>query len=391
MVMRIWVALTMLWPAIAWSGPIVAVFDMEDRGSGLDSTVLVNLTDYLADLLSEGGFQVVPRDQVKERIARQKSDSYKACYDQSCQVKLGKELAAEKSLASRIYQIGGVCKVTASLYDLAKATSETAATEGAECNEKDLLLAVERVARKITGRPVEPLSHAVPQRPTGSDIPDKVERRPSAQAPARQPQPAQQQPAGRPEPGASPQPVPSNMPSQPVWSIEKLKFHLAARGGVQAGSLSDAQTFDVGDYSKKIDTGFLFDASADFVFLTGMSFGACLWYIGTGVEGDHAVNLLMVGGRSKGHFPSSRDTEFRLVFSMGAGFFPATEDIEGIPVGDAVGLAFDFGMEFVWYLNTSLGLLANLSAVGFLSGDDDPPVGLSNALLLMSIGMEFGS
>ena len=47
-------------PARAGDGAILAVFDMEDRGSGLSPETLVNLTDYLAVLMAEGGYQVVP-------------------------------------------------------------------------------------------------------------------------------------------------------------------------------------------------------------------------------------------------------------------------------------------------------------------------------------------
>ena len=135
--------------ASAAERPIVAVFDMEDRGSGLDKQVLVNLTDYLASLLAEGGYQVVPRDQIRERLKEQKTESYKKCYDQSCQIELGRELAAQKSLDISILKIGNKCQMTANLYDLKKATTELAANADAECNEESLLKALRDIADKL--------------------------------------------------------------------------------------------------------------------------------------------------------------------------------------------------------------------------------------------------
>lgn len=129
--------------------PIVAVFDMEDRGSGLDKQVLVNLTDYLASLLAEGGYQVVPRDQIRERLLEKKTESYRECYDQSCQIELGRELAAQNSLDISILKIGKKCHMTANLYDLKKATTVLAANADAECNEESLLVALKTIGVKL--------------------------------------------------------------------------------------------------------------------------------------------------------------------------------------------------------------------------------------------------
>jgi hypothetical protein len=139
----------------AWaSGPIVALFEMEDRGSKLDREVLINLIDYLAARLTEGGYQVVPLDQVRERILAVKAASTKACYDQHCQIELGRELAAQKTLATKILRIGKSCQVTAVLYDLQRATTETAATEEAACEVDPLLEAIKKLSAAV--RPAGP-------------------------------------------------------------------------------------------------------------------------------------------------------------------------------------------------------------------------------------------
>jgi hypothetical protein len=130
-------------------GPIVAVFDMEDKGSGLDAQVLSNLTDYLGVLLTKGGFQVVPRSEIHNRLQSQKKQSYKSCYDQSCQIELGRELAAEKTLATWILKIGKSCQVTATLYDLKKSTTELAAVQEAACLEDSLVGAIKGISEEL--------------------------------------------------------------------------------------------------------------------------------------------------------------------------------------------------------------------------------------------------
>jgi PEGA domain-containing protein len=152
--------------------PIVAVFEMQDRGSGLDIEVLKKLTSYLAARLVEGGYQVIPQDQIRQRLLEQKTDSYKKCHDDSCQIELGRELAAQKSLSTQILKIGKTCRVTATLYDLKKSAAERGATAGGACQEDLLLGALEEIAMKLC----EPLA---PKKLTKVDTPDsKVKRLP---------------------------------------------------------------------------------------------------------------------------------------------------------------------------------------------------------------------
>ena len=129
--------------------PIVAVFEMQDRGSGLDPEVLKNLTTYIAARLVEGGYQVIPQDQIRKRLMEQKKESYSACRDESCQIELGRELAAQKTLSTQILKIGKTCRVTATLYDLKKSAAERGATAGGPCQEDLLLLAIEEIAVKL--------------------------------------------------------------------------------------------------------------------------------------------------------------------------------------------------------------------------------------------------
>ena len=117
-------------PAVAQErAPIVAVFNVEVKGLQLAPDVRDRLSDYLSGRMAEGGrYQVVPRDKLKERLVQAKKSSYKECYAQSCQIELGQELAAQKTLSTQVMKLGSQCRVNATLYDLARATTENSAT-----------------------------------------------------------------------------------------------------------------------------------------------------------------------------------------------------------------------------------------------------------------------
>ncbi|HOX47467.1 MAG TPA: SUMF1/EgtB/PvdO family nonheme iron enzyme [Myxococcota bacterium] len=152
-------------PVQAQDRPIVAVFDLEVKGTKLDKGTVDRLTDYLGSLLASKGFQVVPRAQLKERLVQAKKGSYKACYDESCQIEVGKELAAQKTLASQILKLGSKCKVTLNLLDLKKAASEGAGTASGKCGEDEVVESLEKAVANMfegAGAPPPKLATAQP-------------------------------------------------------------------------------------------------------------------------------------------------------------------------------------------------------------------------------------
>ena len=130
--------------------PIVAVFDIEDKGVGLKRKLCERLSDYLAmTIAATGKYRVVPRDQLKKRLVAQKKQSYKKCYDQTCQIEIGKELAAQKSLTTVIMKLGSRCMVTSVLYNLRTAASEGGASTEGECSEDAIVESIKRVVKKM--------------------------------------------------------------------------------------------------------------------------------------------------------------------------------------------------------------------------------------------------
>jgi hypothetical protein len=143
------------WPALAGEEkPIVAVFPIEAKQVKIRRKTLEVLNVFLpARMAASGAFQIVPRRELADRMRQQKKASYKLCYDQKCQIELGRELAAQKTLSTQIMKIGKKCVVTSSLYDLKKAATERGATFEGKCSEEGLMISVKNIVCQLSQKP----------------------------------------------------------------------------------------------------------------------------------------------------------------------------------------------------------------------------------------------
>ncbi|HUU01016.1 MAG TPA: SUMF1/EgtB/PvdO family nonheme iron enzyme [Myxococcota bacterium] len=133
--------------------PVVAVFNIQVKRIKRAPALLDGLSEHLATRLAETGrYQVAPRDQLKKRLNQQKNRSYRLCYDQACQIELGRELSAEKTLSTKVIQIGGKCNVNVTLFDLKRATADAAASHRGGCKEEELLESLDAVVDKLVGK-----------------------------------------------------------------------------------------------------------------------------------------------------------------------------------------------------------------------------------------------
>ena len=124
--------------------PVVAVFSIEDRAGKLKRNTRAQLTEYLTTRMGEGDkFRVVPPSDLRARLAAQKKDSYKKCFDEKCQIELGRELAANMTLSARLLRLGGRCQLVLNLYDLKKAATAGSASVRTGCGERDLVDAID--------------------------------------------------------------------------------------------------------------------------------------------------------------------------------------------------------------------------------------------------------
>ncbi|HUU03717.1 MAG TPA: hypothetical protein VM425_19945 [Myxococcota bacterium] len=367
-------------PARAAEGPIVAVFDVEDCGAGIDEKVLGNLTDYLSAMLIEGGYQVIPRTQIRERLAAAKKGSYKKCFDQSCQIELGRELAAQKSLATKVLKIGSECRVTGTLYDLKRAAAERAATVASACGGNDLLKAVEEIAHKLT------LGNVMPEKTAKVEV--------TGEGASAKPEPL-------PEPEAKPEPRPAAGAS----ANRGYRWGIALKAGLLFPGLGDEAGISlekVGDLRTK--AGSVSMLQVDYRPLRWLSLGLFGLFLHTEAEPvrlavrTSTLNFAAFGARAYLRFFPAERMELRPGVSIGFGSFLGESQIRSdlnVDLQGSKGMATGLSLEYAWYFSDSFALLADL---GFWSqalgragtGNEDQELSFK-PLLYLSAGIEWGS
>lgn len=140
--------------------PIVAVFFIQDSRSVVDrmfESELEELTNYLSVRLAEGGvYRLTPPALVRRALNDMKAESYRPCVDEACQIELGKALAAEKLLGTRIIRIDThTCAVTSTLYDLRTEVTERAATAEGTCDRDGIADGLREIVIKLRSANVE--------------------------------------------------------------------------------------------------------------------------------------------------------------------------------------------------------------------------------------------
>ena len=159
---------------------VIAPFPIEDATGRLSDGALDGLNEYLAGRLATAkGVSIVPRKDIKAQLSRQKEESFKECYDQSCQIEIGKELAATHVLTSRITSVGSQCILTSFMYTLRTATTESASTVRTTCDADAMVEAVDRLVAELLGgavatRPPPPKVAKVTPPPPPPPDPAKV-------------------------------------------------------------------------------------------------------------------------------------------------------------------------------------------------------------------------
>lgn len=136
----------------AESSPVVAAFPIEADAKAVPKRLQRTLLSALeVDLVSSGRFSIVPRADLESALRASKAQSFSDCYDEACQIELGKEVAAEKIVQSAIAKLGDSCEVTLKLFDLARATASRASTATDACSAVGLRRAVRAAAYRLAG------------------------------------------------------------------------------------------------------------------------------------------------------------------------------------------------------------------------------------------------
>ncbi|MBW2704665.1 MAG: hypothetical protein JRF33_27935 [Deltaproteobacteria bacterium] len=131
---------------------VVAVFDIRDQTTQFEPMLLSQLNDYLVAQLSRSGrFQVVPRQLLKASMLQMKKESYRQCYDRTCQIELGRAVAAQSALVTSILKVEPGCVLSATLYDLRTETTIAGANAKSACDLDGLIGAANQVVAQLTG------------------------------------------------------------------------------------------------------------------------------------------------------------------------------------------------------------------------------------------------
>lgn len=108
--------------------PVVAVTEPDIREAGLGTSTKESIRLVLeAGLLAHAGVTVVADSRLRAELRQRKRSSYEDCYDESCQIELGKAVAARMLLNSRIIrEPGPQCSLSLRLLDLQTETTKAA-------------------------------------------------------------------------------------------------------------------------------------------------------------------------------------------------------------------------------------------------------------------------
>jgi len=87
---------------------------------------------------------------LRARLFEEKKGTYRECYEETCQIELGKALAAQKSLSTKILKVGKRCAISSILFDFKTETAEQSALVRTDCDEDSLFDCMDRVARQFS-------------------------------------------------------------------------------------------------------------------------------------------------------------------------------------------------------------------------------------------------
>ena len=176
------VAVTPLEVSAAEQGkPIVAVMPMEDETGTYSEEILRRATSYLrSSVASAEGVLVVEESRQNSKLEQiiddKKRESYRECYDDDCQIPLGKALAADTILRASINRLDQ-CVLSLTLVDLAKEAKVDGAKVSLDCRSEE---SQSGLREAIDGGVSELFGGGVPRASTQSIEPESTSWTPDA-------------------------------------------------------------------------------------------------------------------------------------------------------------------------------------------------------------------
>ncbi len=144
--------LTFCQAAEAREAVVVAVFNIEFKRVKMARSAREALRDYIeVRLAASRAYEVVPKHKIKKVLSKRKLRSYQKCFKESCQIELGAELSADRTLATKAMRIGRVCVVAMNLYHLKRMTSVKGVTVTGKCTEQGIMTSIREAVTKLSG------------------------------------------------------------------------------------------------------------------------------------------------------------------------------------------------------------------------------------------------
>ena len=137
---------------------IVAVMDVvdvnaDDKKRAVGGTLVKNLGSQLRIFMAQRGVKTIDKSAqeaaMTDAVHSMKHSSYKACYDASCQIELGKALAASHILRSQITRFGSSCVLNAELFDLKQEVTVGASSANGDCEPEGFLKMCQSVVQNL--------------------------------------------------------------------------------------------------------------------------------------------------------------------------------------------------------------------------------------------------
>jgi hypothetical protein len=145
--------LTHLICAPAFAQDVTAIAHVQTSRINLGPKLLLTFDGYLQRRLTSSAFQsklrAIPPEQLQRARKALRNDPTLDCKASTCQLELGRLLAANKLLLPEIRNLAGSCMVSLTLFDVRSATSETAALSKGPCDQASIIGSLTEAIRKL--------------------------------------------------------------------------------------------------------------------------------------------------------------------------------------------------------------------------------------------------
>ena len=103
---------------------VVAVFPVTTVSFNPSASLRKSMWAYIETQVAETeGYRVVPHAALEAAISKRHRAFLSQRYDPSTQAEVGRQVAATRSVATRIIKIAGLCKVNVTVFDIARQVS----------------------------------------------------------------------------------------------------------------------------------------------------------------------------------------------------------------------------------------------------------------------------